>query len=54
MDELKPCPWCYSHGKKLKKRDVEWSVVDDNFGQFVHLNMIHYCPFCGRYLDDTN
>ena len=55
--ETKPCPWCHTHkGKEvvpMEKYKVEWSVIDEDFGQRVHPTLIHYCPFCGRYLDDT-
>ena len=57
MDEKK-CPWCHKHRKKeivsMKKHEVEWSVIDEDFGQRVNKNLIHYCPFCGRCIDDTN
>lgn len=50
------CPWCYKHSRKgmipMKKHEMEWGVIDEDFGQYVPINLIHYCPFCGRPLDD--
>lgn len=34
------CPWCKS----------EYTIVDDDFGQPVHPNMIRYCWHCGSPL----
>lgn len=36
----KKCPWCKS----------EYTVIDDDFGQPVHPNMIKFCWNCGRPL----
>lgn len=47
----KICSWCQ---KPNGKTDLDFSVVDDNFGQFVHVNSINYCPFCGRDLRSDN
>lgn len=44
------CGWCGG-------RSVEWSVIDEDFGQYVHPNFIRYCFHCGRKLkegDDEN
>lgn len=58
MNEQKPCPWCHTHRKKeivpMKKHEMDWSVMDDDFGQYVRSTLIHYCPFCGRNIDETN
>ena len=49
--ELKPCPWCQN---KNGKTDIQFSVLDDDFGQWVHQKFIKYCPFCGRELKADN
>ena len=58
MTEETECPWCYKHSRKgmipMKKHEMEWGVIDEDFGQYVHMNLIHYCPFCGRSLDGTD
>lgn len=41
------CPWCQN---KKGKTDLDFSVIDDNAGQYTHPSMINYCPFCGRKL----
>lgn len=46
--ELKPCPWHQNH---KGKRDISFSVIDDDFGQYVKSSLIKYCPFCGRSLE---
>lgn len=57
MNEQKTCFWCHKHRKNeivpIKKHEVELGVIDEDYGQYVHITLIHYCPFCGRYLDDT-
>lgn len=40
QEEWKKCPWCKS----------EYTVIDDDFGQPVHPNMIKFCWNCGRPL----
>ena len=47
-NELKPCPWCQNHKGKT---DLNFSVIDDDFGQYVKGSLIKYCPFCGRSLE---
>ena len=47
-NELKPCPWCQN---KKWKTDLQFSVIDDDFGQYVKTSMIKFCPFCGRSLE---
>lgn len=49
MDDKKYCPWCQD---KNGKTDLAFGVMDDDFGQWVHINMIKFCPFCGRRLSD--
>lgn len=47
MSELKSCPWCNdTRGKAY----FDFSVFDENFGQWVSPKLIKYCPFCGRKL----
>lgn len=48
MAELKPCSWCQNHKGET---DLQFSVVDDDFGQCVKGSLIKFCPFCGRSLD---
>ena len=45
--ESKYCPWCMN---KKRKTDLEFSVIDDMSGQYMHPNMIKYCVVCGREL----
>lgn len=52
--ELKPCPWCYDVKKKSQKYKLEWAVIDDDFGQPVHINLIHFCFACGRNLEEES
>lgn len=42
------CPWCQNHKGKT---DLDFSVIDDVFGHYVHVSMIKFCPFCGRRLN---
>lgn len=48
-NELKPCPWCQN---KKGKTDLQFSVIDDDFAQYVKTSMIKFCPFCGRSLKE--
>ena len=48
-NELKPCPWCQN---KNGKTDLQFSVIDDDFAQYVKTSMIKFCPFCGRSLKE--
>ena len=50
-DKLKPCPWCHNH---KYKPELQFTIIDDNFGQYVHEKLIKYCPFCGRKLSEEN
>lgn len=43
----KKCAWCQDHNGKI---DLDFSIIDDNFGQYVHRDLIKYCPFCGKRL----
>ena len=47
MDKTKRCPWCQN---SKGKTDIDFSVIDDAFGQYVNVSLIKYCPFCGRKL----
>lgn len=48
-DKLKPCPWCHNH---KGKPELQFTIIDDNFGQYVHEKLIEYCPFCSRKLKE--
>ena len=48
MMNEKSCLWCTNHKGKT---DLQFTIVDDNFGQYVHPKLIKYCPFCGRELN---
>lgn len=37
---LKDCPWC----------KAEYTIIDDDFGQPVHPNMVKFCWHCGKPL----
>ena len=50
-DKLKSCPWCHNHKHKT---ELQFSVIDDDFGRYVNNSMINYCPFCGRKLRENN
>lgn len=43
----KRCAWCTNRNGKT---DLQFSIIDDDFGQYVHPKIIKYCPFCGREL----
>ena len=45
--EGKYCPWCMN---KNGKTDLDFSVIDDMAGQYMHPNKIKYCVVCGREL----
>ena len=45
--ESKYCPWCMD---KNGKTDLDFSVIDDMAGQYMHPNKIKYCVVCGREL----
>ena len=49
MNDDERCPWCTSTNGKT---DLDFSIIDDNFGQYVHQRMINFCPFCGRRLQN--
>ena len=48
MSELKPCPWCHDHKGQT---DLQFSVIDDDSGQYVKGSLVKFCPFCGRDLN---
>lgn len=43
----KRCCWCTN---QRGKTELSFSIIDDDFGQYVHPNIIKFCPFCGREL----
>ena len=48
------CRWCYKNGgKTVLQYELEFSVFDDDFGQFVPSTLIKFCPFCGRRIYTT-
>lgn len=47
-NESKPCPWCKD--VDFKKKFPDWSIIDDDFAQYVPLKFINYCFKCGRKL----
>lgn len=49
-NEHEYCPWCQdSRGKT----DLDFSILDEDFCQYVSSKLIKYCPFCGRNLSDN-
>lgn len=40
LEAWKECPWC----------KAEYTIIDDDFGQPVHPNMVKFCWSCGRPL----
>ena len=49
MNEDDHCPWCTNTNGKT---DLDFSIIDDALGHYVHYKMINFCPFCGRRLQD--
>lgn len=51
MSNKKPekhiCRWCQD---SKSRTSLEFSIIDDDFGQYVHPSLIKFCPFCGREL----
>ena len=47
MAKLKNCLWCQNNKGKT---DLQFSVIDDDFGKYVKDYLIKFCPFCGRDL----
>lgn len=43
------CGWC-TNGKG--KTSLEFSVIDEDFGQHVPGSLINFCPFCGRGINN--
>lgn len=43
------CPWCQN---KNGNTDLDFSVIDDNYGSFIPWYLINFCPFCGREIRD--
>ena len=39
------CAWCTN---SRGKTDLSFSIIDDDFCQYVRYDMINFCPFCGR------
>ena len=53
-NQSKICLWCHTqNGDELPKYKADFSIIDDDFGQYVHPNLIHYCPFCGRKFEES-
>lgn len=51
-EKPKHCSWCADHKGRT---DLNFSVIDDDFCQYVKNSMIKFCPFCGRELNgDAN
>lgn len=50
-DKLKHCLWCQN---RKGETELQFSVIDDDFAQYVKISMIKYCPFCGRKLVEEN
>ena len=49
--ELKPCPWCQNDKGRT---DLDFSIIDDEFGAYVPIHSIKYCPFCGRNIKEKD
>ncbi len=45
--ERPKCGWCQDVNGKT---DISFSIIDDDFGQYVLPSQIKFCPFCGRSL----
>lgn len=46
--EKNRCHWCTN---EKFKTELDFDVMDDTSGCFVHQKMIKFCPFCGRNLN---
>ncbi len=53
MAEEEFCGWCTNRGKPILKHKIEWSVIDEDFGQYVHVDLVNYCFHCGRPLEQN-
>lgn len=49
QSEKKRCVWCQ---RENGKTDLDFTIIDDSFAQPVHPNLIKFCPFCGRALQE--
>ena len=49
MNDDERCSWCPNANGKP---DLDFSIIDDTLGQYVHPSMLQFCPFCGRRLQD--
>lgn len=47
LNEKNRCHWCTN---EKFKTELDFDVVDEASGQFVHPKLIKFCPFCGRNL----
>lgn len=47
MTDNERCRWCTAPSGKT---ELDFSVIDDELGQYVPVWMINFCPFCGREL----
>lgn len=43
------CPWCQNNKGKT---DLNFSVIDDDAGQYIPARLINYCFKCGRKLKE--
>lgn len=51
MTHGEDCSWCRN---RKGKTDLNFTVIDDDFGQYVHPKLIKYCPFCGRKIQEES
>lgn len=51
MTKLDKCQWCKDVRRFGEKYNLCWTVIDDETGQYVHNDLIHFCFWCGRPLD---
>ena len=51
MPKKKHCGWCTN---TRGSTDISFSIIDDDFCQYVPYKMIKFCPFCGRNLEEKN
>ena len=50
MTDKERCVWCTAPNGKT---DITFAVIDDDLGQYVKGELIKYCPFCGKELEDN-
>jgi sarcosine oxidase delta subunit len=48
-EKIIPCPWCNNH---KGEDELQFTIIDDDCGQYVTEKLIRFCPFCGKELKE--